>query len=200
MSLIANRGIHPIFNRGPLHGANTTAETLQKIVFELSPDKIYSLKSATNNATSEILSTLEFISMNIIPPKVKNFVRLCDPKRITYNSCTLDTFPADLREFKKKDKMSSAKACELLIDFANIKIICKYSLLPTDYMPSPLDRIFGHKDPILHIYKEFDEEEAKLAGLLKFNLTTRSSPYWIIPPNIIFIDGRHYIFFFTMNF
>ena len=112
LSLIANRGIHPIFNRGPLHGANPTAETLQKIVFELSPDKIYSLKSATNNATSEILSTLEFISMNIIPPEVKTFVRLCDPKRITYNSCTLDTFPEDLRKFKKKDKMFNAKACD----------------------------------------------------------------------------------------
>ena len=179
MSLIANRGIHPIFNRGPLHDASPTTEVLQKIVFELSPDKIYGLKSATNNATSEILSILEFISMNIIPPEVKTFVRLCDPKRITYDSCTLDTFPEDLRKFKKKDKMSNAKARDLLIEFANINIIYRYYFLPTGYMQSPLDKIFGYKDPSFHIYKEFKEEEATLAGLLKFNPTTRSCPYFI---------------------
>ena len=88
LDIIANIGFHPVFNKNYCTYKNDDPNN-ELTWYELSPEKIYALKSAEKIATFEILSTLEVISMNIVPPEVKTFVRLCNPKDHKYDSRTL---------------------------------------------------------------------------------------------------------------
>ena len=88
LDIIANIGFHPIFNKNYCTYKNDDPHN-ELTWYELSPEKIHVLKSAAKIATFEILSTLKVISMNIVPPEVKTFVILCNPKDHKYNSRTL---------------------------------------------------------------------------------------------------------------
>ena len=88
LDIIANIGFHPIFNKNYCTYKNDDPHN-ELTWYELSLEKIHMLKSAEKIATFEILSTLEVISMNIVAPEVKTFVRLCNPEDHKYDSRTL---------------------------------------------------------------------------------------------------------------
>ena len=119
LEIIDNIGFHSTFNKNYLTYRDDDPHN-ELTWYELSPEKIYALKSAEKIAIFEILSTLEVISMNIVPPEVKTFVRLCNPKDHKYDSRTLyeavDCKPnsyildkADSRRLKPKTKQLSNK-------------------------------------------------------------------------------------------
>ena len=106
LEIIPNIGFHPTFNKN--YRTYRDDDPHNKLTwYELSPEKIYALKSAGKIATFEILSTLEVISMNIVPPEVKIFVRLCNLKDHKYNSHTLYKAVDCKPNFRTLDKADS---------------------------------------------------------------------------------------------
>ena len=69
--IFANNRIHSVFRH--------------QIVFKLCPHKIHGLKQTSKNKFSSILTTLERLSINEVPPEVKMLVRLCNTSDHQYN-------------------------------------------------------------------------------------------------------------------
>ena len=201
LEIIANTGFHPTFNKNYLTYRDDDPHN-ELTWYELSPKKIYALKSAKKIATFEILSTLEVISMNIVPPEVKTFVRLCNPKDHKYDSRTLykavDCKP-DTRTLDKADssrlkikieRLSNKKAREELASLAYISICEPIFTGYSSQFDDP-------KNTHIHIYKEFKDKEARLLDFRKSCHSSkdccfaRTHPFWLISPNVVFLDGHH---------
>ena len=152
--LFANKGSHPVFR-------------LHQTVFELCPHKIHGLKKTSKNEVSSILTTLEGLSINKVPPEVNLFVRLCDTTAHQYEHCLTDF--SSLLTHPRRENLSELGALTLLDPiYTGEEYLDKYSF---------------------HCHTDMDIVDAKRF----YNVCpdwNGENPYWVVPPNIFFVDGN----------